>query len=399
MNIYDVGATALFASDTEAAIALCAAAAAAGAPPCPAASPPLAERLVRVRAAMNAHMWDEGAGLYANLLFNGTKLPVFAPTSSFPLLSGAASDAQASAVAAALAAPRGFCYNASHTPLPAAEMLVTWDGGRDKSAPGAACVTPECTAGAVFGGLSARRVEGVVLLPAGGPAPGLVPLTTFENPATGATALVDGDAPPDANFSVLVRREGWAWAAAPPPSAWPAVGLDLWHSAAAGEYATCGTPACASDAAARGLTRVRGVGWAYNGTGPDFAPCRVGGPSVARADPSFGDQEYWRGRAWGPHHMLTYWALARYDHVPAARAVRKDLVAMGARTQLDNWAVGVVCENANGLLGTCEDSGNADPFCALGWRGTGRRPAFFLTTPQHTNKPNCRHMGGAVGVH
>jgi hypothetical protein len=92
----------------------------------------------------------------------------------------------------------------------------------------------------------------------------------------------------------------------------------------------------------------------------------VGGPSVARADPSFSDQEYWRGRAWAPHHMLLYWALARYDHVPAARAARLDLVQMGARLQLENWALGVVCENANGLLGTCEDSGNADPFYTWG---------------------------------
>ena len=64
--------------------------------------------------------------------------------------------------------------------------------------------------------------------------------------------------------------------------------------------------------------------------------------------------------------MLTYWALARYDHLPAARAVRKDLVAMGARTQLENWAVGVVCENVNGVVGTCEDSGNADGFYTWG---------------------------------
>jgi hypothetical protein len=112
---------------------------------------------------------------------------------------------------------------------------------------------------------------------------------------------------------------------------------------------------------------VRGMGYAYDATGPWNTPCKVGGPSVARADPSFLDQAYWRGRAWGPHNMLVYWALARYDHVPAARAARLDLVALGARLHLANWqAYGQVCENVNGLIGACEDSGDADPFYTWG---------------------------------
>jgi hypothetical protein len=315
---------------------------------------------------MNAHMWDADAGLYANLLFNGTQLPVFAATSAFPLLSGAASDAQAAALAAALASPRGFCLNASHTPEANAEMLVQW---QTRDGASRACVTPACTADAINGRASVARVEAVVLLPSDGAAAGagagLVPLNLFANPGTGATALVGGAAPPDAAFSAFVRQEGWAWAA-PPAAGWPTTNLSLWHSAGAQEYATCGTDACVGDAAARGFAFVRALGFAYNGSGADNAPCRVAGPSVARADPSFADQSYWRGRAWAPHHMLLYWSLQRYDHLPAARAARKDLVAMGARTHLENWAVGVVCENAHGLVGTCEDSTNADPFYTWG---------------------------------
>jgi len=102
---------------------------------------------------------------------------------------------------------------------------------------------------------------------------------------------------------------------------------------------------------------------AWNATGVDNLPCAVGGPSITREDPAFMDQEYWRGRAWAPHHMLLYWGLARYDHLPEAQAVRADLVAMGARVHRELWeGYGSVCENVHGLLGTCEDSGNADPF-------------------------------------
>jgi hypothetical protein len=90
-------------------------------------------------------------------------------------------------------------------------------------------------------------------------------------------------------------------------------------------------------------------------------PCLVAGASIARSDSAFADQAYWRGRAWAPHHMLLYWALARYAHLPAAAAARVDLVALGRGVHELNWGSGVVCENVDGLVGVCEDSGNADP--------------------------------------
>lgn len=355
MNVYDVAATALFASDTEATIALCAA---AGAGTCPTADPPLAARLSRVQSAMNAQMWNEAAGMYANRLFNGSAISVFAPTSAFPLISGTASDAQAAALASALASPNGFCYNASHTPEPHADMLVQLSARGNRRA---ACVSANCTRAAIYDDFSLQRIEAVVLLVDGGPSPGLVPLNLFVNSATGGTALVDGTSPPDASYTLL-QQEGWCWDA-PPSAKWPTVQLSLWHSTTLGEYKTCGTAACENET---DFTLVRAMCYAYNGTGPMNMPCKVGGPSVARADPSFWDQAYWRGRAWGPHHMLIYLGLQRYDHVPEARAARLDLVAMGEKLQLLNWEAGVVCENINGIIGTCEDSGNADPFYTWG---------------------------------
>lgn len=44
------------------------------------------------------------------------------------------------------------------------------------------------------------------------------------------------------------------------------------------------------------------------------ADCRTPGRAAA-----FLDQNYWRGRTWGPHHQLMYWSLARYDHLPGER--------------------------------------------------------------------------------
>lgn len=237
-------------------------------------------------------------------------------------------------------------------------MLVQWYSPRTSRR--AACVSPACTRDAIAAGLHNERIEAVVLLPSGGPADGLAALSTYVNTATGDTALMTG-APP-AGFA-LVRLEGWCWDS--PPSGWPTTNLTLWLSSSRGVYMTCGTAECEA-AAPPDYVFVRTMCAAYNATGPENCPCKVGGPSITRGDDAFMDQAYWRGRAWGPQHMLIYWALARYDHLPAARAVRSDLVTMGAQLQLANWADGVVCENAHGITGTCEDSTNADPFYTWG---------------------------------
>ena len=359
MNLYDVGQSSYFCSDTEATIALCAALGAGA--PCAASLPALSQRLSRVQAAMNAQLWDADAGMYFNTLFNGSAIRRFAPTNLMPLLSGTPSDAQAAALVANMASPRGLCYNASHTPAPSADMLVQWrsrSGGHLAS-----CLSPACTRDAVNGDLEFDSVQAVALLLEAGPAPGLLPLNLFAeagNPSN--TALVEGAAPPAPGFA-LVRQEGWCWAAPPaPPSGWPVTRLSLWQSPSLRAFKTCGAEAC-ENATAPDWQLVRAaMCYAYNGTGVDNMPCKVGGGSIARGDDAFMDQEYWRGRAWGPHHMLLYWALLRYDHLPEARQARLDMVAMGERVQRFNWQnFGQVCENVNGIVGTCEDSGNCDP--------------------------------------
>ena len=73
----------------------------------------------------------------------------------------------------------------------------------------------------------------------------------------------------------------------------------------------------------------------------------------------------WRGRIWGPHVQLIYWALShpKYADIPSVVTVRKALVAQGKRLVLQEWDLfRQVTENTNGLVGIGEDVGNADPF-------------------------------------
>ncbi len=73
----------------------------------------------------------------------------------------------------------------------------------------------------------------------------------------------------------------------------------------------------------------------------------------------------WRGRIWGPHLQLIYWALAnpKYKDISSVKAARTSLVAQGKRILLQEWDLfRQVTENYNGVIGAGEDVGNADPF-------------------------------------
>jgi hypothetical protein len=82
-------------------------------------------------------------------------------------------------------------------------------------------------------------------------------------------------------------------------------------------------------------------------------------PSIARNDPAFADQQYWRGRVWAPMNYLVYRGLAQYD-LPEAR---KLLAERSADLLLREWlAEGHVHENYNALTGDGDDVRQSDRF-------------------------------------
>ena len=91
--------------------------------------------------------------------------------------------------------------------------------------------------------------------------------------------------------------------------------------------------------------------------------CAVGLPSIARSDPAFEDQTYWRGRAWAPQAFLVWVGLQRYAHVPSVAARKKDLVAMASQVFLRQHGLfGQVNENLDGTTGLGSDSVRADSY-------------------------------------
>ena len=82
-------------------------------------------------------------------------------------------------------------------------------------------------------------------------------------------------------------------------------------------------------------------------------------PSIARDDPAYKDQNYWRGRIWGPMNYLVYLGLKNYD-LPK---VRSELADKSYALFLREWQEhGHVHENYNAILGSGDDVSNSDRF-------------------------------------
>jgi len=82
-------------------------------------------------------------------------------------------------------------------------------------------------------------------------------------------------------------------------------------------------------------------------------------PSIARNDPAFKDNDYWRGRIWGPMNFLVYLGMRNYDLAEA----RADLIAKSKALLMKTWLTnGTVFENYNAITGEGNDVSNADGF-------------------------------------
>jgi neutral trehalase len=81
-------------------------------------------------------------------------------------------------------------------------------------------------------------------------------------------------------------------------------------------------------------------------------------PSIARNDPAYRDQEYWRGRIWGPMNYLVYLGLRNYD-----KAAARDVAAKSYELFLKEWTTNRhVHENYNANTGSGDDVTSSDRF-------------------------------------
>jgi glycogen debranching enzyme len=82
-------------------------------------------------------------------------------------------------------------------------------------------------------------------------------------------------------------------------------------------------------------------------------------PSIARNDPAYADQDYWRGRIWAPMNFLVYLGIRKYN-LPQARTA---IVEKSKALLLKEWRQhGHVHENYCADTGEGCNKANSDPF-------------------------------------
>jgi putative isomerase len=95
-------------------------------------------------------------------------------------------------------------------------------------------------------------------------------------------------------------------------------------------------------------------------------------PTIARNDPAYPDQVYWRGRIWGPSNFLVYLSLRNY---PLPEAI-KDLTEKSKNLLMKNWLEnGFVCENYNADTGIGGERPDSDRY--YHWGGLLGMPALM----------------------
>jgi putative isomerase len=82
-------------------------------------------------------------------------------------------------------------------------------------------------------------------------------------------------------------------------------------------------------------------------------------PSIERSDPAFHDQDYWRGRVWGPMNYLVYLGLQKYVQPEARKRLAQRSLALFNKGWLEK---GHVSENYNAVTGSGDDVSSSDRF-------------------------------------
>jgi putative isomerase len=82
-------------------------------------------------------------------------------------------------------------------------------------------------------------------------------------------------------------------------------------------------------------------------------------PSIARNDPAFKDQKYWRGRIWGPLNYFVYLGLRNYDNPKVSAEFAQKSYDL---FQLEWNANRHVHENYNAITGLADDVDSSDRF-------------------------------------
>lgn len=118
-------------------------------------------------------------------------------------------------------------------------------------------------------------------------------------------------------------------------------------------------------------------------------------PSVSRKEPAFQDQDYWRGRIWGPMNYLVYAGLREYDFPQVSTAFAKKSLAL-FKKEWDEESH--IHENYHCITGDGDDRHNADAFYTWGalLAYTAMDEMIFIRQNGELVLGNCKQESGEI---
>lgn len=351
---------------------------------------PLSGRGQRVATSLHDGLFDESVQSYSNRLYNGTFYHRWAPTIFAPLLSDSLPKRHVQPMLAMLTDPSTFCVQDDNRSSAVLFRVVANRAGTAADGEQTTGASDTCLQDTLLQVYDLAGYEGIV---SSSPSSrDSVALLWYRSASLGDNTLVtNASAPADPSYEPH-GTEGFC-SSAPFPGSVP---LTLWTRP--GHSMTCGSEACATEAAHQGLQQRRTpLCHVLPASDASTFPCRFALPSMGRRDPAFFDNLYWRGRIWQPQQFLTWAALLRQRGHKDTVAPRLDLVSKAQALFTRQLSLfGQINENVNGVLGVGSDSVRADSYYHWGALGAfmalveaGHYPSPILLGERPANSSDC----------
>jgi hypothetical protein len=300
-------------------------------------------------------LWNSDVGLYVNRISTDDTFYIrFSPTLFYPMLAGLPSKDQVSAMMKHMTNNSEFCVLGSDdteqlkTMVPL--ILVNSESRKDNCL----CASVRCSHDQAGEGYRFIDYEGLIQPAYSRNMSGMVALNLFysseaqDNFVTTLTTLNDS------SYS-FIQLQGYCYEDKQDSSS---LQLQSWYHNELHDHVACATEACKSNFSLSGYKLLRNECWVE-----PAMKCIYAMPSIDWSDSAFFDQNYWRGRIWGPMVQLIYWGLQQYAGIPEVDDARKALCAQAEGLLMKEWRENChVHENYNAILGIGSDVRNSDPF-------------------------------------
>ena len=301
-------------------------------------------------------LWNSDTGLYINRISTDDTFNFrLSPTLFYPMLAGLPSREQVTTMIKHMTNSSEFCVlnsdDADRLTATVPLILVSSESRNDSCL----CATVRCSQDQAHAHYQFIKYEGLVQPAYSKNISEMVALNLFYSSELHDNFVTTSAIWNNATYS-FVQLQGYCYEEKQDSSS---LQLQLWYNSELQDHVACATDSCKKQFALNGYKLLRNECWV------EVAPeCIYPMPSISRSDSAFHDQNYWRGRIWGPMVQLVYWGLQQYADIPEVDDARKALCAQAEALLMKEWRENNhVHENYNANFGIgCDVDEKSDPF-------------------------------------